>query len=94
MRTTRAMNALHITGTRDARPVARRMSACDPGAIDSQNSNPWAALRYGIPDPASLGPRSPSGYVAPNSTTSAPCSAAASDTRRPISGVGQTNASG
>jgi hypothetical protein len=40
VRTTRAMNSLHITGTRAARAVARRTSECDPGATESQYSNP------------------------------------------------------
>jgi hypothetical protein len=35
------MKALDITTTRAARPVARRISACDPGDIDNQYSNPW-----------------------------------------------------
>ncbi len=94
VRTVRAMNAEHITGTRDAREVARRISACVPGAIESQYSKPCAAARYGRPPAASRGPRSASGYVAPNSTTSAARSAAARSTRLATSGVGHRKSSG
>jgi hypothetical protein len=45
VRTTRAMNSLHITGTRAARDVARRIRVCAPGASESQYSKPWAAAR-------------------------------------------------
>ena len=55
------MNLLHITGTRDARDVARRTSAWVPGAIESQYSKPCAAARYGVPASANDGPRRASG---------------------------------
>ena len=61
VRTVRAMNAEHITGTRAAREVAWRSNACAPGAIDNQYSKPCAALRYGRPRAASRGPSSASG---------------------------------
>ena len=43
---------------------------------------------------ASLGPSSANGYVAPNSTTSAPISRAAASTRAPTSRVGHRDRSG
>jgi hypothetical protein len=55
------MNALDITTTRAARPVASRISACEPGVIDNQYSNPWMPHRYGVPARASDGPRIASG---------------------------------
>ena len=56
VRTVRAMNALHITGTREAFEVAYRIRLCAPGITESQYSKPCAAARYGIPRAASRGP--------------------------------------
>ena len=61
VRTVRAMKAEHITATRAAREVARRINACVPGAIESQYSNPCADVMYGKPCAASRGPSSPRG---------------------------------
>ena len=61
VRTRRAMKSLHITGTREASDVALRISACVPGAIDSQYSKPCAAARYGVPARARPGPNRASG---------------------------------
>ena len=85
VRTVRAMNAEHITGTRVADPVARRINVCVPGASESQYSNPWAAVRYGTPSAARPGPSIANGYVAPKSTTRHPASATACSIRRSIS---------
>ena len=94
MRTVRAMNSLHITGTRAALEVAYRIAAWAPGAIESQYSNPCAAARYGSPVRASRGPSIASGYVAPKSTTSAPVSRGRRLETPPTSGVGHRNGSG
>jgi hypothetical protein len=87
------MNSLHITGTRDAREVARRNIACAPGAIAVQYSNPCAAARYGVPPAARPGPRSASGVAAPNNTTWDPVSRTARRTRSAVSGSGHRNRS-